>query len=91
VARAESKLYVGPYQVHGLKVCSHVPEARTGGSVAKKSFDRFDAEAEREGNAISSQLRLKRPMGKRIMKIRRGHTSGQQKIQTRIERRHCNG
>jgi hypothetical protein len=88
MAGTESQLYVGPHQVHGFEVCDYVPEARTGGSVAKKSLDRFDLEAEREGNAISSQLRLKRPMGKRIMKIRRGHESGQQKIQTRIERRH---
>lgn len=56
----------------------------------KKSYDRFDAEAEREGSAIKSsrESRVSRPMGKRIMKIRRQHESGHQKIQTKMEKRY---
>jgi hypothetical protein len=59
-----------------------------GGSMAKKKFDELDAQAEREGNAIKRKLVIKRPMGKRIMKIRRGHQNGLTLVETRIDKRY---
>lgn len=53
----------------------------------KKRIDRFDLEAEAEGNAIKKSNYIK-ARGKRIMRIRRGFDSGNQKIQTRIEKRY---
>lgn len=53
-----------------------------------RKLDRFDLEAEREGNAIKKEFRIKRPLGKRIMAIRRGHASGATMIQTKVEKRY---
>jgi hypothetical protein len=55
--------------------------------MSKKNLDRYDLEAEREANALKNANRIP-SRGKRIMKIRRGHSNGSRMIQTRIERRH---
>lgn len=59
--------------------------------MAKRKFDNLDAEAEREGSAISrfrKSYNVQRPQGKRIMKQRRQHATGNQIIQTRTEKRY---
>ena len=53
-----------------------------------KSWDKYDEEASREGNAIKTRIKVHRPLGKRIIKIRKAHDSGNRKIQTRCEKRY---
>jgi hypothetical protein len=62
-------LYVGPHQLHGLKICAHVPEARTGGSVAKKKLSEY---TERELRILEQEVRQEiQKVGKRIFALKR--------------------
>jgi hypothetical protein len=56
-----------------------------------RKLNQIDLEAEREGAAISrfrKEYNVKRSQGKRILKQRRGHGTGERIIQTKIEKRH---
>lgn len=50
-------------------------------------LDQYDLEAEREGSALSKSFKLI-SRGKRIIKIRRMHATGDRIQQTKAERRH---
>tara|TARA_R110002096_G_scaffold433888_1_gene654025 strand:- start:698 stop:880 length:183 start_codon:yes stop_codon:yes gene_type:complete len=55
--------------------------------MAKRHIDRFDIEAEREGNAIKGHTVLRRGQGKGITKQRNMHKRGAEILTTRIVNR----
>ncbi len=55
--------------------------------MAKRVIDRFDLEAEREGNAIAGHTVIRRGWGKGITKQRNMHKRGAEILTTRIVNR----
>lgn len=56
--------------------------------MGKRKLDRFDLEAEREGNAILNGNKRSGPVGKRLARDARRSNRGDVIRQTRAERRH---
>ena len=54
----------------------------------KRVLDKFDLEAEREGNAIKGHTIIRRGWGKGITKQRNMHSNIINKIETRLLRKH---